>query len=435
MRRNTVAIIGSAGLISCELRRTLETLACALSDAGFDLVTGGMDGVMRAVARGHNRSARDTNLVHIEPGWECAWERNPHPASTVRTNLGSMRNHLVIRSADIVVAVSGGSGTLSEMAIAWQEKKPISALRGSGGWSDKLADTTLDQRGESTVMGCDTVDDVLAWATRLRPEGVYSGRMNRDFYPLEVPALHRVHEGTPTKVHQVHLRYGMSIEKSNLVRCLEGLSRRVASWNREHNAETVALVTFDDGWKEVIRLADTFEKLPCLCPILFVGENHFAKPVRPLPLQRLYHHCAERGLDPEDRGALGGLTRSGLKLLPETEQHAALDELGINPMLDPEWLLNVEDIAHLKSVGWVVATHGHRHEDLRKRDGLGKEFVRLAEEVENRGHMPWLAWPEGQWSRTAYEDARTAGFHLQFGLIAQLCESSGEGMVMRNIWK
>lgn len=435
MRRNTVAIIGSAGLISCELRRTVETLACALSDAGFDLVTGGMDGVMRAVARGHSRSTRDTNLVHIEPGWECAWERNPHPASTVRTNLGSMRNHLVIRSADIVVAVSGGSGTLSEMAIAWQEKKPISALRGSGGWSDKLADTTLDQRGESTVMGCDTVDDVLAWATRLRPEGVYSGRMNRDFYPLEVTALHRVHEGTPTKVHQVHLRYGMSIEKSNLVRRLEGLSRRVASWNREHNAETVALVTFDDGWKEVIRLADTFEKLPCLCPVLFVGENHFAKPVRPLPLQRLYHHCAERGLDPEGRGELGGLTRSGLKLLSEKEQHAALDGLGISPMLDPEWLLNAEDIVRLKSAGWIVATHGHRHEDLRKRDGLGKEFVRLAEEVENRGHMPWLAWPEGQWSCTAYEDARTAGFHLQFGLIAQPYEPLGEGMVMRNIWK
>ena len=435
MRRNTVAIIGSAGTIPCELRRTVETLACVLSDAGFDLVTGGMDGIMRAVARGHSRSVAGTNLVHIEPGWGCSWERNPHPAGIVRTDLGSMRNHLVIRSADLVVAVSGGSGTLSEIAIAWQEKKPIAALRGSGGWSDKLADTTLDRRGESTVMGCDTVDDILAWATRLRPEGVYSGRMNRDFYPLEVPALHRVHEGTPTKVHQVHLRYGMSIEKSNLVRRLEGLGRRVASWNREHNAETVALVTFDDGWKDVILLADTFEKLSCLCPVLLVGENHFAKPVQPLPLQRLYHHCVERGLDPEDRVTLGGVTRSSLKLLPEVQQHAALDGLGVEPKLDPEWLLNVEDIAYLKSAGWVVATHGHWHEDLGKRNGLGKELENLAEEVEARGHTPWLAWPEGQWSRTAWEEARTAGFHLQFGLLAQPCEASGEGMVMRTVWK
>lgn len=69
MRRNVVAIIGSAGKISDELRKTVENLSSALSDVGFDLVTGGMDGVMRAVARGHSQSAKSTNLVHIEPGW------------------------------------------------------------------------------------------------------------------------------------------------------------------------------------------------------------------------------------------------------------------------------------------------------------------------------------------------------------------------------
>lgn len=435
MRRNTVAIIGSAGTISRELRRTVETLACALSDAGFDLVTGGMDGVMRAVARGHGRSAGTANLVHVEPGWGRAWEQNPHPACIVRTDLGSMRNHLVVRSADLVVAVSGGSGTLSEMAIAWQEKKPIAALRGSGGWSAKLADTVLDRRGQSTVMGCDTVDEVVAWAARLRPEGMYTGRMNRDFYPLEVPAVHRVHEGIPSEPHRAHLRYGMSIEKFDLVRRLEDLSRRVEAWNREHGAATVALITFDDGWRDVTLLVDTFAKLPCLCPVLFVGENHFSGPVRPLPLQRLYHHCAECKLDPEDGAALGGVTRSGLKSLPEAEQHAALDRLGVEPMLDPDWLLNAEDIIGLKTAGWIVATHGHRHEDLRKRRELRTELLALAEEVENRGNTPWLAWPEGQWSRTAWKEARTAGFLLQFGLLAQPCEPSGGGMVMRHVWE
>ena len=82
---------------------------------------------------------------------------------------------MVIRSADIVVSGSGESGTLSEMAIGWQKEKSIAALKGSGGWSDKLADTTLDRRGESTVMGCDTVEDVVAWAARIRPEGVNAG--------------------------------------------------------------------------------------------------------------------------------------------------------------------------------------------------------------------------------------------------------------------
>ena len=77
MRRHVVAIVGSAGALPRDLRHTVETLALALSNANFDLVTGGMDGVMRAVARGHSQSSSSSNLVHIEPGWERAWEQNP----------------------------------------------------------------------------------------------------------------------------------------------------------------------------------------------------------------------------------------------------------------------------------------------------------------------------------------------------------------------
>ena len=435
MRRNVVAIIGKAGAISGELRRSVERMARQLADTGFDLVTGGMDGVMRAAARGHSQSAGGTQLVHIEPGWGRTWERNPHPAGVVRTSIGSMRNHLVVRSADLVVAVSGGAGTLSELAIAWQEGKPIAALRGSGGWSDELADTTLDdRRGKSTVTGFDTVEDILEWAKRLLPEGVYAGRTNQGLYPLEAPAIHRVHDRTPDKYHRMQRRYNMSISESDLEQRIKQLNRKVERWNQDHDAATVALVTFDDGWRDAMRLVRTFEKLPCICPVLFVGENHFQKPLRPLPLQRLYHHCAEHGLDPEDDpSALGDVTRTKLKKLPEAAQHAALDALGIDPMLDPDWLLSPTNIADLKSNGWIVATHGHCHEDMAKRPTLRKELAQLAESVEQRGHVPWLAWQEGRWSRTAWQDARKSGFHLQFGLGARPIESI-EGMVFRSIW-
>lgn len=439
MRRNVVAIVGAAGTIGDELRRTVEQIARKLADAGFDLVTGGMDGVMRATAHGHSQSRSGTHLIHVEPGWGHPWKRNPHPAAIVRTGIGSIRNHLVVRSADLVLAVAGGSGTLSELAIAWQEGKPIAALRGSGGWSDALADTALDhRRGTSTVIGCDTPEDVLSWATRLRPEGVYRGRTNRGFYPLGASTIHRVHGRTPDKHHRVQLRYGMSISKPDLVRRLEQLNRQVECWNRHHDAATVALVTFDDGWRDATRLVRTFEKLPCLCPVLFVGENHFQEPLKPLPLQRLYHHCAEQGLDPEDPAALGAATRTKLKALPEITQHATLDALGIAPMLDPPWLLTSADITALESAGWIVATHGHCHENLPNRRTLAEELAQLAESVEKRGHMPWLAWPEGNWSRSAWRNAREAGFHLQFGLDARPRERNSaevEGMVFRSIWK
>ena len=439
MRRNVVAIIGAAGSIGDELRRTVEQIARKLANAGFDLVTGGMDGVMRAAARGHSQSASRTHLIHMEPGWGDPWKRNPHPAGAVRTGMGSMRNHLVVRSADLVLAVSGGSGTLSELAIAWQEGKPIAALRGSGGWSDALADTALDhRRGKSTVTGCVTPEEVLAWATRVRPEGMYAGRTNQGFYPLEAPAIHRVHGRTPDKHHRVQLRYDMSISKPDLVRRLEQLNRQVEYWNEHHDAATVALVTFDDGWRDATRLVRTFEKLPCLCPVLFVGENHFQDPLRPLPLQRLYHHCAEHGLDPEDPSALGAATRTNLKPLPETTQHAMLDALSIAPMIEPPWLLTPADITALKSAGWIIATHGHCHENLPNRSTLAEELAQLAESVEQRGHMPWLAWPEGCWSPSAWQDAHKAGFHLQFGLSVRPSEGNCagiEGMVYRSVWK
>ena len=313
MTRNVVAVIGSAGTISDELRRLAESLARALAMAGFDLVTGGMDGVMRAVARGYRQAATATNLIHVEPGWGRAWERNPHPASIVRTGLGAMRNHVVVRSADLVVALGGGAGTLSELALAWQEGKPTAALRTSGDWATRLADTALDHRRDDSVIGCDTVDEVVSWATRLRPQGVFKGRENRGFYPCEVPALHRVHRGEPSLAERVHLRYGMSVEYADLTCRLQKLNDTVERWNLTHDAETVALVTFDDGWKDVVELSTVFEKLPCLCPVLFVGENHFGDSVRPLPLQRLYQHCAEHGLDPADDLAFGSATRGELK--------------------------------------------------------------------------------------------------------------------------
>ena len=54
-------------------------MARKLADAGFDQVTGGMDGIMRAVARGHSQSAANTQLLHIEPGWGPPLGTQPAP--------------------------------------------------------------------------------------------------------------------------------------------------------------------------------------------------------------------------------------------------------------------------------------------------------------------------------------------------------------------
>jgi uncharacterized protein (TIGR00725 family) len=59
---------------------------------------------------------------------------------------GGGREFVLVNSCDAIIIVSGGSGTLTETAIAYQMNIPIIALCGTGGWADKLAGTYIDER-------------------------------------------------------------------------------------------------------------------------------------------------------------------------------------------------------------------------------------------------------------------------------------------------
>lgn len=441
MYRTTVAVIGAAGSISAELRRAAEQLGLALADSGFDLVTGSMDGVMRAAARGHKSSGGSAQALGIKPGWGRSWEDNPHGHPVITTDLGVMRNHLVVQAADLVVAVGGGSGTLSEMALAWQMQKPIAALTGCGGWSGRLAGEQLDRRRSDRVEPCADIAQVLAWADRLRPSGVFAGRCNRGIYPLEIPAIHRVRapadEGVrqPEPVQDVHALFGMSLGFEDCVRRLEVLDSEVADFNCDWGADSAALVTFDDGWRDVLRLRATFLACSGLQPVVFVGGNHLAEPVRPLPLQRLYHHWA--GRQGADLRQLRSLRRE-LKGLSEAGQHRRLSEQGVAPMHSPDWLLDLDDLQALRREGWIVASHGHAHEDLRRASdsSLEQGLRRQSDLLEEQGFYPWLGWPEGQWSERSVAIARAAGFVRQFGLSEEPHPPQlPDGMAMRSLWR
>ena len=103
-------------------------------------------------------------------------------------------------------------------------------------------------------------------------------------------------------------------------------------------------------------------------------------------------------------------------------------------MLAPDWLLTAQDIADLQAAGWVIATHGHMHENLSARSDLAPELAALADAVEERGQMPWLAWPEGQWTAASYQAARDAGIRLQFALPRSGNPAMRDGVVLREAW-
>lgn len=174
--RHTVSVVGSGALPSGDPRllRAWE-LGRALVDHGYVVVCGGLGGVMAAAAEGGRASHRHEpgSVVGLLPGNDTKGA-SVHLDIAVPTGLGHLRNSLVARS-DAVVAIGGGAGTLSEMAMAWLFDRVVIAYRVEG-WSGELADRRLDDRVRfddvpgDRVYGVDTADEVLSLLSGLLRE-------------------------------------------------------------------------------------------------------------------------------------------------------------------------------------------------------------------------------------------------------------------------
>ena len=86
-----------------------------LAEKGAIVVCGGLGGVMEAACRGADSAGGLS--VGLLPGDDRS-AANEHLDIALPTGLGEMRNALIVRAADAVIAVGGGWGTLSEIALA-----------------------------------------------------------------------------------------------------------------------------------------------------------------------------------------------------------------------------------------------------------------------------------------------------------------------------
>jgi hypothetical protein len=116
-----VAVIGASNATEWELA-TAERLGTALAEAGCVVVCGGLGGVMNAVARG--AQAAGGTSIGILPGDDRSFA-SPHLTVAITTGFGEARNAIVARSADVVIAVGGEFGTLSEIALALKMGTPV----------------------------------------------------------------------------------------------------------------------------------------------------------------------------------------------------------------------------------------------------------------------------------------------------------------------
>jgi uncharacterized protein (TIGR00725 family) len=123
-RERLVSVIGD-GQCSPQVEALAEEVGARLAQAGYTFVCGGLGGVMEAACRGAKAAGGRT--VGILPG-SSATAANPWLDIAIVTNLGEARNVLVVKSGEGAIAIGGAYGTLSEIALALRDGKPVVGL-------------------------------------------------------------------------------------------------------------------------------------------------------------------------------------------------------------------------------------------------------------------------------------------------------------------
>jgi uncharacterized protein (TIGR00725 family) len=119
-----IGVIGAGVATSVQSEAATE-VGRLIARRGWYLVCGGLGGVMEAVARGAHESGGVT--IGLLPGnnREAA---NNFITIPIATGLGEGRNLLIVRAADLLIAIGGKYGTLSEIALALKIGKPVIGL-------------------------------------------------------------------------------------------------------------------------------------------------------------------------------------------------------------------------------------------------------------------------------------------------------------------
>jgi len=250
---------------------------------------------------------------------------------------------------------------------------------------------------------------------------------------FQTPCIHRIHTGEPTGALAIHHSLGMSIEYDILIDRLDELNQYHA---RQREKSSVQLVTFDDGWADVMSLVPHFVTFKHLQPVLFLNSAQCMGDQGLLPLPRLYEWKASKE---KSRSATAELPidRFRLKLLPEEVQHSELDRLGVKKVSSSSQVLSTHQVHKLIDQGWLVGSHGADHHDLRQagHQSLKRSLLQAYAALEAINGIAWLAWPEGRCNQRICDVASSVGFELQFSLGVESGSVQRKDLIHREIWK
>jgi len=143
--KKMVAVIGASNA-SGEERKTAEEVGRQIAKNGWVLVNGGLSGVMEASAKGAKEAGGIVVGILPTPSTDSA---NSYVTIPIATNMGHARNAIIAHTADVLIAIGGGEGTLSEIAIAHKLGKTVFGIKS---WDVAGVITVKDAK--EAVEGC-----------------------------------------------------------------------------------------------------------------------------------------------------------------------------------------------------------------------------------------------------------------------------------------
>jgi uncharacterized protein (TIGR00725 family) len=149
MKRKIIIGVIGASRPSVEGLRIAEAVGTEIARSGAVLVCGGLAGVMTAAAKGCAEAGGE--VLGVLPGPDKS-EANPYVTIAVPTNMGHARNIVIAHTADVLIAVEGEYGTISEAAISLKLGKRVVGLPGAPEIDGMIA---ADSAEDAVAIACE----------------------------------------------------------------------------------------------------------------------------------------------------------------------------------------------------------------------------------------------------------------------------------------
>src|ERR1041385_2327047 len=144
MRKFQIAVIGyNKENCTDEATKLALQVGREIARSGAILICGGLGGVMEAACKGAKENNGTTIGIIPQESFSFA---NKFCDIVICTGMGFARDFIVATSADGIIAIGGGVGTLIELGVGYLKKKKMVVVSGSGGVSEIHGGRFLDER-------------------------------------------------------------------------------------------------------------------------------------------------------------------------------------------------------------------------------------------------------------------------------------------------